>query len=231
MLLLFAEFGFLPLFRAVAHLGSVHLGYLLSGLLGNGELLLLERAVFSQILAHCLDFVPALFQLSLRFFPVNLFLAVLLLHGGKGTSGSKRFGLFLGETPLLCIAPFLFLHGEFLHLLLVVFPNLPAFFFRAFLEQVNLCLAVLLLEGKQFGSHALFLFLGIFFLLLFLGLVRCSMTAYIRFLANRCSLLFQIGSLFEVAVAFCLQFLGSLVVCFLVVPLYGRMTIVHAVAL
>ena len=133
--------------------------------------------------------------------------------------------------PLLCIAPFLFLGGEFLHFLLVVFLDLSAFLFRAFLEQVYLCLAVLLLEGEQLGSHAFFLFLGVFFRLFFFMLARCSMPTDIRILANGCSLFFQIGSLFEIAVAFRLQFLGSLVVCFLVVPLYGRMTIVLAVAL
>ena len=85
MLLFLAELGFLPLLRTVAHFGSVHLGYLLRCLLGDGQLLLLERTVFPQIFAHRLNLLPALFQLLLRLFPGNLFLAVLFLHGGKGT--------------------------------------------------------------------------------------------------------------------------------------------------
>ena len=46
LLLFLAELGFLPLLRTVVHFGSVHLGYLLRCLLGNGKLLLLERTVF-----------------------------------------------------------------------------------------------------------------------------------------------------------------------------------------
>ena len=101
--------------------------------------------------------------------------------------------------PLLCIAPFLFLGGEFLHFLLVVFLDLSAFLFRAFLEQVYLCLAVLLLEGEQLGSHAFFLFLGVFFRLFFFRLARCSMPTDIRTLANGGSLLYHLRG-------FCQQF-------------------------
>ena len=152
-------------------------------------------------------------------------LTLLFLASGKCAGFFQCVGLFLGEMSFLRVPPLLFLSGELFHFLLVVFPDLSAFLFRALLEQVYFGLTVLLLKGEQLGSPAFFLFLGVFFVF------RLDMTANVRSLSHHCRLFLQIGCQFEIAVALCLQYFCSFVVRLLVVFFYSTISIVCAVCL
>ena len=174
--------------------------------LGDGQLLLLVRAIFLQVVEHGLAG-------SIVLFPGHLCQVTVTYRRGLLPRLFQRGFLLAGQFALLRVLPLLLLGGKFGDLLVVVQADLAAPFLAALLQKVDFCLTVLHLELQKFRGTLLFrLFL------LFGGIrVGLRMVTQVKLPADIQILLLQLARLGQIVVADFLRLTQRLLLRLLVV--------------